>query len=399
MITLYPLEWLDNLILQTLNPKKNSLKDLSDKELSLISEQLQEESQRVQLQLTQEVFSFQSKTQVRLLIRNYHSTLVFLLDTLLENQKEPSLQTARLTRTVDTMVGTINELLFFLEKRFSPYLSLDQRVPVAYLLVARKELILKLEKLEKKKWAGERQKETLQLVIDVVFNFIHACSECKITYRQILYQKELIANLELLDITQKANDRYTELDELLVRLNFNSVLYMDYLLEQISISLAIQPSLQLRMGELLLYYKEFGQLSSNEKISFDPLQQNIKLTLENWFTHEIYYLEKTLALAQGGQNDSKTQLPPKAVAEQNKVECNLSIDQMGLILRAADEARILKARSLNHVFKTIVPYLSSAHKKDLSYNSMRSKSYTAEEKDKEIAIQALERIIRHIREF
>src|SRR5690606_18034079 len=75
-----------------------------------------------------------------------------------------------------------------------------------------------------------------------------------------------------------------------------------------------------------------------------------------------------------------------SVAEQNhKVLCALSTDQIALILRAATELRILKARSLNDMFKTIVPHLSTPHKENLSYDSMRSKSYVAEEKDKEKA--------------
>jgi hypothetical protein len=72
---------------------------------------------------------------------------------------------------------------------------------------------------------------------------------------------------------------------------------------------------------------------------------------------------------------------------------------MGLILRATDESRILKARSMSHIFKTIVPHLSTPFKKDLSYQSVRSKSYNAEERDKEIAIQTLEKIIKKIRTY
>ena len=82
-----------------------------------------------------------------------------------------------------------------------------------------------------------------------------------------------------------------------------------------------------------------------------------------------------------------------------KVMCALSTDQTGLILRAADELRILVAKSMREIFKTIVPHLSTPYKKDLSYDGMRSKSYVAEEKDKQIAIETLQRIIKKIEEY
>ncbi|WP_348823359.1 hypothetical protein [Flavobacterium aestuarii] len=83
----------------------------------------------------------------------------------------------------------------------------------------------------------------------------------------------------------------------------------------------------------------------------------------------------------------------------SKVLCKLSTDQTALILRASDELKILMSKSMNHLFKTIVPFLSTPNKADLSYDAMRSKAYVAEERDKEIAIETLERMIKRIREY
>lgn len=82
-----------------------------------------------------------------------------------------------------------------------------------------------------------------------------------------------------------------------------------------------------------------------------------------------------------------------------KVLCKLSTDQTALILRASDELKILVSKSMNHLFKTIVPYLSTPNKADLSYNAVRGKAYVAEERDKEIAIETLERMIEQIKEY
>ena len=82
-----------------------------------------------------------------------------------------------------------------------------------------------------------------------------------------------------------------------------------------------------------------------------------------------------------------------------KLRCRLSVDQLGLILKAADDTRLISSPSLSLVFKAVVPYLSTERKKDLSWDSMRSSTYHPEQSDQETAIAALEKIIRAIRDY
>lgn len=82
-----------------------------------------------------------------------------------------------------------------------------------------------------------------------------------------------------------------------------------------------------------------------------------------------------------------------------KIHCMLSGDQIALILRGADEAQVFKARSMNAVFKAIIPYLSTEHKENLSADSIRSKAYNPEETDREAAVAALQAIIRKIQSY
>jgi hypothetical protein len=57
------------------------------------------------------------------------------------------------------------------------------------------------------------------------------------------------------------------------------------------------------------------------------------------------------------------------------------------------------ARSLNSVFKNIVPFLSTPYQENISYDSMRSKSYSAESRDKEIVTETLQQMIKKINEY
>ncbi|MDP9077757.1 MAG: hypothetical protein M3O71_10070 [Bacteroidota bacterium] len=110
-------------------------------------------------------------------------------------------------------------------------------------------------------------------------------------------------------------------------------------------------------------------------------------TIENRYTT---YLPEMMPAGQ------KATIPDAGIF---KIICNLSVDQMGIILKAADDVRLLVSRSLSMVFKSIVPYLSTKNKSELSWDSMRSNSYHPEESDKEAAIAALEKLIKKIRDY
>ena len=101
-------------------------------------------------------------------------------------------------------------------------------------------------------------------------------------------------------------------------------------------------------------------------------------------------------------NGSTEQKGSGTVSQKNepqKLLCILSVDQMALLLRSADDLKIIMARSLNAVFKAIVPHLSTPYQENISWDSMRSKSYNAETRDKEIVIQTLEQMIKKIKEY
>lgn len=399
MIKTHPLEWLDSLILQTFDPKNATGSLISESTLSLTSENIAKESQKIQIQLKNEVFSLRKKRQIRLLIRKYHSTLIFLLDNVIENRRNTIFNAPNFSTSIDTIISTLEELLSFVEIRFATYLSMDERVPITYLIVSRNELQLKLDKLKRKKWRNEIHQNIMETVISVLCQLIQSNKGCKVTYRQILYQKELFKSIDDFDESEISLNIYTSLDELLIRLNFNAQDYINCLINRIVSNLDTQTNLCDRMSKLLFIFKEFRQLYTNERILFEPSQQNIKSVLHNWFKHEIGYLEREIKLNPSSRIGVQPKQIEAGVTLENKIECILSTDQMGLILRATDESRILKARSMSQIFKTIVPYLSTPFKKDLSYQSVRSKSYNAEERDKEIAIQTLEKIIKKIKSY
>jgi hypothetical protein len=400
MIKTYPLEWLDSLILHTFSPKNTTVNAISESDLSLISETILNESQKIQIQIKNEVFSLRKKRQIRLLIRKYHSTLIFLLDNVIDNRNKGLFKAPNQSCALEAIITTLDELISFVETRYSNYLSLDERVPIPYLIVSRMELKSKLDQLKKRKWSNQTHRKVMEIVLAVLYGFVNSDKNYKTTYRQILYLKELLKNVDALDDSENNLSFYSPFDVLLIGMNFNAITYVNHLIGRIADCLENQQTTIERRSKLLWCFKELSQLYSNDKIMFEPSLQNIKVVLQNWFKHEIAYSEREIELSVASKSGVVIQQVDGTTSpDENKIECVLSTDQMGLILRATDESRILKARSMSHIFKTIVPHLSTPFKKDLSYQSVRSKSYNAEERDKEIAIQTLEKIIKKIRTY
>jgi hypothetical protein len=83
----------------------------------------------------------------------------------------------------------------------------------------------------------------------------------------------------------------------------------------------------------------------------------------------------------------------------DKVACALSADQLGILLRAATDVGIIIGRSFRKICAAVAPFLSTPWKKDLKADTLRSHATRPEFRDKEIAIEFLERMIEKIRGY
>ncbi|MBF4487720.1 hypothetical protein [Flavobacterium sp. CSZ] len=180
-------------------------------------------------------------------------------------------------------------------------------------------------------------------------------------------------------------------------MNYNSRDYINYFTKSIAEKINMLETKAERIDSLHFHYKEFSQMQSNQSFILYPEHENLKAILDNWFHQEILYLEKTMHLKDNVREIKKINRTPYLV--QDKIKVNLSIDQIGLILRACDESHLLESPSMSFVFKQIIPFLSTPVKDELSFDSVRSKSYHAEERDKTIACEVLEKLISKIETY
>ncbi|MBW1655985.1 hypothetical protein [Flavobacterium quisquiliarum] len=397
MIKIYPLEWFDSLIINSFDADNSSIK-VSEYELENLNNTILSESKKIKIHIKASFFELKSKRQIRLLIRKYHSSMVFLIDRVEEIKMIEKFTSPEFLKILDLIVSSLEDLLSFVEIRYSSFMSLDQRVSYSYFSIWKKETLAVLKTLIKKKENTNEIDLELEFVVSLLAAPLLNSKKAKYTYRQILYYREIISELEKFNYPVTEPEGFSDLDLMLIRMNFNSREYTERLVTRIGRYLERSENLSERLENLLNFCKKLSKINADLKLSFNPSQQNLISFLEYWFSCEIRFAEKKAAILMQEQINHS---PGGEYIEKgdSKLECVLSGDQIGLILRATDESRIIKAKSMNYIFKSIVPYLSTPVKRNLSYQSVRSKSYNAEDRDKEIAIESLEKIIRKIKTY
>jgi hypothetical protein len=399
----YLLEWLDAMVTLNLNPRRDNFKALTQQQSKEIMEKAVLETQLIQSRMTVQVFSLTKEKQIKVLIGNYHSSLVSLWDSLMliEKTNDPEQNSHR--KVISTLLCCLDELVNFMESRFEQFLSPDARMPALYAASVKKKLKKKIGLLSVSPQFQSSGKAASEIVFSELYRFANSSKNEKITFRDVLYRKQLVKKLESLKLNDRENTPYNDLDEVLIHLNFNSPLYLNYLTGLLSANVNEPGSLKEKRERLLLYSKELGQIYTNSTISLYKNYPDLNTLIHQWFEQELLFLEKKQQLVP--QEDpaalkiENPAVPKPTVKGEDKVTCRLSTDQTALILRASQELNVLVSKSMNQLFKKIVPYLSTANKSNLSYDAMRSKAYSVEERDREIVIETLKKIIKCIEEY
>ena len=396
----YILEWLDDLITVTLNPVKNNIGPIHADDVAKLQKHIVNEKNKIMAAIKLFVFSMQNEMNKKSGIKLYHSSLIALLDQSIENQIH-YVRYPELKQIYDELITCIDELILFIESRFSFYLGAYERLPATYFFHSKKELVGRISEISDNLSNYLEFQPASDILIHILLNYLNLQAEQhSFTFQDMAYIKDLCYELEQIGALDE-NGIFTLLDKRLIYMNFNHRTYVDNLIRRLAEDINIHDSAADRMERLLFVLKSFKQLHRKPGVIFNSKFQDLYSIINNWFRHEIFYLEKKMQLSarsrhttaklSGQKNPTGKTIP--------KVACSLSSDQIALFIRAAAELEILVGKSLNYLFKIIVPHISTPNRTNLSFDGVRSKSYVAEQRDKDIVIGILERIIKKIKEY
>lgn len=366
-----------------------------ERKLSALQDLIESEKVKTQSALLTQIYQFTKISCIKCTARKYYSALVLLLDEILERKKNNP--ESYVEEIIDFVVKNIEELISFMVARFGEYLGHNDKISSTYFTHTKATTQKKLQALSKALLRLPGNKPVFDILkkdLDAFFSV--SPYKHLYTFRQIYYIKELLAELKNVSGV-KGNESFSALEVVFITWNYNSNSFIQYLKQKISENIYAINDPETIKEQLMLSSKLFRQIPGKPKLCFNTKAPDLYRQLDTWLAQEHYYLDfkmRSLSLADSVQ---KNTAPLKS--EKRKVQLNLTVDQLAILLRGFEDLRVVASKSLSYLFKNIVPYLSTPGREDLSWDSMRSKSYSAEPNDKSIVIEALQQLIGRIREY
>ncbi len=100
------------------------------------------------------------------------------------------------------------------------------------------------------------------------------------------------------------------------------------------------------------------------------------------------------------QNLSLPTVPNLVKKKKVQTQFGLSVDQLGMAVRAALDASVVRGKSFQSLCEELAPMVVTASgQRNVSAGSLRSNAYTGEDVDKHVLIRAMEKMIRLIKEY
>lgn len=392
----YPLEWLDRLITVSLNPDNIDHVHVTGEHFDELISHLREEDQKLQFQIKAQIFGLTNETDIGILIRHYHTALIILMDRAIAYQDKAATCTHKMEELYNSALECLNNLLSILETQFAKYLSADERVPATYLAAKKAELLQRVKNFRIRSDLSSHTQAVLKLVLKRVNDFLTKSKHAyEVTFKVLMYKADLVNKLSEISWESVEPEGFCELDQLLIYMNFNSKAYLKLLTADLIEKIEESEGTVEKLDRLHYFYKMVKQLHPKPNTILNPGYHSLEDLLQTWLSEEIAYLEKKLSLpAEELQTESKKKSKLQIITQ--KIKCMLSTDQMGLIVRAMMESGMVDAGSKAELFRIVAPHLSSPYNDELSADGMRSKSYVAEARDKEISIAMLLRVIKFI---
>ena len=291
----YTLEWLDSLITVSLNPAKTNLGAILPEQILYIKARIEEEKTKHQTFVRNKIFSLLEDSKIKVLIRQYYSTIVILLKQAHYNKDHILIKNPDLKEVQTIIIQGLEEMLSFIEIRYSNYLSLDQRAPITYLLITKKQVGKQIAALKVEMQKRIEDKLLLQIVFSSIDTFLaNLSSDVPVSLREVLYVKELVKKLHDLCNSEDSHCNSEGLNEILIYLNFNSQDYSDHFTLTAKEKIGSFDVVSERLEMLLLMRKDFNQINSKSGVALNNEEKHIKKVLGNWFNQEVQYLERKI---------------------------------------------------------------------------------------------------------
>lgn len=354
--------------------------------LQAMDEQLRIEVERIKNKLINEVFSFEDERHLERYIQFHQAALIGLLDRL---NSRAELKATK-SDFFKLIYGHVDAVLRFIERHFAKYFDQDARAPEGYLTLARMEAKESIDLLSKSFADRGADEKLVFLLLQVLHNIFHAGSERGITFRQVMYTKEMRKELFRLIERRPSGDLNEDLRQIMYYLNYNSVKVITYHAHYISSLVELAETRMEKIEKLSLVLKNISQAQVKPDIKYNQQAPSLKDQLMEFISVELEYQEKLQRL-----NTPAGQRPDSPLSG-FKLKFEASLAQLAFLIRIFLETKLLSNSNLTHILQFLAAYAITKRSENISFTSFRTKFYNVETGTKQSVRGMLSSMIHYI---
>lgn len=348
-------------------------------------EQLQTEVERIKRTFIHEVFHFDDERHLERYIQFHQQTLIGLLDKLAHQSQI----TKGSRKEYLTLIYThLDLILQFIERHFVRYFDQDAKAPEVYLTIARTELAKDIDSLTTALRNAQADDQLLTVMMQVIQNMLDKGYR-DVTFRQVMYAKEMHKELSLLATKESLRDINEELRQIMYYLNVNSVKAVTYHAHYISTLLDTATTRHEKIEQLSLVMKTISQAQVKPGIRYNLKAANLKDQLFEFINVEMDYQERLQRLNSPSPGSG-------GPISGFKLKFDASVAQLAYLIRIFLETKIIANTNLTHIIHFLAQFVVTKKSEALSFTSFRTKFYNVEDSTKQSVRTLLTTLIHHI---
>lgn len=386
----YELEKLEGII--TAELLKVQGESIATHQTEVVKKALREEAERIKKKFVHEIFGFEDERHLERYIQLHQQELIRLTDLLANRVKKLNPERESDFTDLYQFAGSMLEgLLEFIERHFTKYFDQDTKAPESYIILAGSDVVKGFGDLQDQLKQLEADPYLIELALHPLKKFIENIPSGQISYRKIIYVKEVHKELSRVIHAGKRNDEVNEDVRLvLLYLNFNTIKYFRYYTNYVNALLREIDSASGRIERLSYLLKTINQTQVKPEVGYNRAIRTLKDQLVDWISEEIFYLEKMY------QINEKNLSVGGALTDDFKLRTEMSVSQLAYLLKVFIETKIIHNKNVSELIRFFSRFFQTKRLENISYESFRVRYYNTEDSTKRSVRNILLLMVDHI---
>jgi hypothetical protein len=339
-------------------------------------QQIQQNADKLKPFLHQQLCSVDNESGQRMFIRNLHTRLVSINDSLYsltkgKTKEGPAANTDDFS-SLWAVLFILDDFLAFIWYNYKAYCDKGQKMPEKSKAGFIREINGKLEKL------GLPGNDPDHLLFEKVKSGVSnrlKDDQAGISFGLMAYLDDFIRELVTVRASNKEHSLMIRLMDVLIAFNFNALPVLHYLLSVVIEDLEKFEPVKDKIERLHYWLKQVNQVPVSPNLSFYDDREPVKHFLNNWLCEETRYYEKSLLIFSSNYPVGV----PGIIDPGFKIETDLSVTQIACFVRLFMDCGVFKNTNVREILTFLAEHIRSKRQENISAESLRLKYYNIEE--------------------